>query len=206
MNDQILTNPAPLHRRLAVAAAIALAALLTLLAIPAAGQAHSAKKFGADLSTGAPAVTTPVTCPNLMKSCTHVPAFYYEPSHVGDAPNAPKTGTVTKIKLRSAISGSVRIQLAKAGGEEPTFQAKVVGQGPKLHYKGRSGVQTFDVHIPVHQGQLLALQSKKLGAMSCTGGTLDNDGVFQNPLKLGGPFEYAGSYQSCTPLVQAVMN
>lgn len=203
MNNQILTNPAPLHRRIAIVAALVIAALL---AIPAAGQAHSAKKFGADLSSGAAPVTTPVTCPNTMKSCTHVPVFYDQPAHAGKVPYAPKTGTITQIKLRSSNPGSVRIELAKQMGAAPNFQAKVVGEGPKLHYKGTGGVEKFGVHIPVHKGEWVALQAKSLGAISCDDSQLENDGVFQNALQLGGPFELAGSFLACTPLVQAVMH
>lgn len=203
MNNQILTNPAPLARSVAIVAALVIAALL---AIPAAGQAHSAKKFGADLSSGATPVAAPVTCPNAMKSCTHVPVFYDQPAHAGKVPFAPKNGTVTQIRLRSANPGSVRIQLARQKGAAPTFQAKIVGQGPKLHYKGTGGVEKFDVNIPVHQGEWVALQAKNLSAISCDESMSDNDGVFQNPLQLGGPFEFAGSFQSCTPLVQAVMH
>lgn len=189
------------RRRFALGLSLAVA---SLMALPASGLANA--KFGTDLSGPLDPVATPAACDYApMQSCTRVPEYYDAPSHVGNVPNAPKNGTIKKIKLVSDTPGNLRVQLAKTKGYDQTFQAKIKHEGPKLHYKGTGSIEKFNVSIPVGKGEWLAVRAKNLGAVQCDPNDYDHEAQFQPALSIGGMFASPDELAPCQALIQAVI-
>jgi hypothetical protein len=206
------TNTKTSHfARTAIATALAATALA---AIPAQGSA--AVKFGTDLNpTVQPSNSLPkhpCTHQDPGKSCTRVESVSYgNPGHE----RAPKSGTIKKIRVIAGGPGQFRLQIAKVKvdtiGMDNT--AKVVRDGPVIHYQGQSdqnwntdhyNVESFKVNVPVHNGEYLAMRSKYTSALRCSSGG-DNQLIYQPSLLAGGGFQNASSTDGCWMLLQAVI-
>jgi hypothetical protein len=136
---------------------------------------------------------------------------YGNPGHE----RAPKSGTIRRIRVIAGGPGSFRLQIAKVKvstiGMNNT--AKVVRNGPVIHYQGQSqqnwnsshyNVESFKVNVPVQKGEYLAMRSKYTSAVRCSsGGT--NQLIYQPSLLAGGGFQNASSTDGCWMLLQAVI-
>jgi hypothetical protein len=183
------------------------AAAVAAMAIPSSGLA--ATSFGAKLnqniqpSNSQPAHPCEYNAP--AQPCTRVEMDAY--NNAGHE-RAPKDGTIKQIKLIAGGAGSFRLQIAKANAVQQT--AKVVEQGPTIHYQGQPNnnalhyeVETFNVNVPVKKGEYLATKSKKTSMVRCSSGG-PNQLLFQPALSVGGPFEQATDHDGCWLLLQAV--
>lgn len=191
-------------RRLALVLALGAAALL---AVPATGMA--ATKFGAKLNgTVQPSNSLPAhSCELGMPApCTRVSMEAYGRPDGGE--KAPKDGVIDKIKLIAGGAGHFRLQLARAKpGPE---KAKIVRQGPRIDYQGQGPnwnepyeVEKFNVNLPVHQGEYLAIKARKTSMLRCSSGG-PNQLLFQPALPVGGPFESADDTDGCWLLLEAI--
>lgn len=204
MTKTTTITPAPrrLGRRMILVLALGVAALM---AVPASGFAAS---FGAKLnSTIQPSNSLPAhKCDNgPAQQCTRVLMDAY--NNAGHE-KAPKDGVISKVKLIAGGEGHFRLQIAKAKpGQE---KAKIVRQGPRIDYEGQGpgfdepyNVEKFNVHVPVHEGEYLAIKARKTSMLRCSSGG-PNQLLFQPALPVGGPFEPATHTDGCWLLLQAV--
>jgi hypothetical protein len=121
---------------------------------------------------------------------------------------APKTGTVKHVKLVSCVKGKFRLLLAKANPS--ASKARIVAKGPEIDYTGQSPcggasgdhyvVQSFRVNLKVTKGDYIAIESRRAGTLSCSGG--DGFLLYAPPLPVGGPYKKSHSGASCDLLVQ----
>ena len=138
-------------------------------------------------------------------TCTWVAITAFEN---GSHFTAPKTGTVRHVKLVSCKAGKFRLQLAKANPS--THKAKIVVNGPEITYHGQSPcggasgdhyvVQSFRVNLRVAKGDYIAIEARRAGTLSCSGG--DGFLLYAPPLPVGGPLKKSQSGASCDLLVQ----
>ena len=141
-------------------------------------------------SSSAPSSTPPPTPSNSL------PARPCDEMHPGRActiienearyrPNggerAPKSGTIKQIRLVAGGPGSFQLQIAQVKRSTllGTNEAKVVRNGPVIHYTGQTEanfeddsykVESFKVNVPVKKGQYLAIKAKSTSALYCAGG------------------------------------
>jgi hypothetical protein len=192
-----------LGRRTLVVMALGVAALM---AVPASG--FAATSFGAKLnSTIQPSNSLPAhKCDSgPAQQCTRVSMDAY--NNAGHE-KAPKDGVISKVKLIAGGEGHFRLQIAKAKPGPET--AKIVRQGPRIDYEGQDpmfdepyNVESFNVHVPVHKGEYLAIKAKRTSMLRCSSGG-PNQLLFQPPLQVGGPFQPATHTDGCWLLLQAV--
>ncbi len=210
MNNQSKTRR---FTRTAIATALAATALA---AIPTAN-AGAATKFGAKLDpTVQPSNSLPrhpCTHQDPGRSCTMVEnEAYYRPD---GGERAPKNGTIRRIRLVAGGPGSFRLQIAKVKRStlNDTNKAKVLRNGPVIHYQGQSqqnwdsdhyNVESFKVNVPVHKGEYLAMRTKYTSMVRCSSGG-DNTLIYQAPLLAGGGFTPAKSTDGCWTLMEAVI-
>ncbi len=178
-----------------------------------------AAKFGSDLKNNDGSVTQPANSspahycdPIPGDPCTRVAVAFGDTGTAPGGVSAPRDGVIEKIKLVAGAPGHFRLQLARVkdlalGPGEG--QAKVVEQGPRIDYGSSVNgldyeIQKFHVHVPVHEGEYLAIKSKRTGTLKCTSGSTEQL-LFQPPLQLGGPFESNDDDDDCTMLLQAVI-
>jgi hypothetical protein len=189
-------------RRIALVLALAATALMV---VPATGMAAS--KFGAKLnSTIQPSNSLPAqkcVFGQPAEPCTRVEMDAY--NNAGHE-QAPKDGVIDKVKLIAGGPGDFRLQIAKAKPNKD--KAKIVEQGPKLHYDGQVGdepyeVESFNVNVPVEKGEYLATKSRKTSMLRCSSGG-PNQFLFQPVLPVGGPFETLDYTDGCWLLLEAV--
>jgi hypothetical protein len=121
---------------------------------------------------------------------------------------APRTGIVRHVKLVSCVKGKFRLLLAKASPS--ARKGRIVVRGPEIFYAGQSPcggangdhyiVQSFRVNLRVVKGDFIAIEARRAGTLSCSGG--DGFLLYGPPLPVGGPFKKANSGASCDLLVQ----
>jgi hypothetical protein len=189
-----------------------LVAGLALMVAPATGLAKAPVKFGAKLdptvqpSNSLPAHPCSQEAPGTP--CTFVQNEAYGRPDGGEL--APRTGTIKKIRLIAGGPGSFRLQIAEV---RPNQRAKVVANGPKISYEGQTEanfesdsykVESFDVEVPVHKGDQLALRGNYTSMLRCSSGG-DNTLIYQPPLRLGNPFQPVSDTDGCWILMEAVI-
>ena len=194
----------------------AFATALAATALAAVPRGQAATKFGSDLNpTVQPSNSLPkhpCTHQDAGKSCTRVETVSYgNPGHE----RAPKSGTIRRIRVIAGGPGSFRLQIAKVKANTIGMSntAKVLRNGPVIHYQGQSQqnwnsghykVESFKVNVPVGKGEYLAMRSKYTSALRCSsGGT--NQLIYQPSLLAGGGFQNASSTDGCWMLLQAVI-
>ena len=192
------------HRdALAFLALVIALALGVLTAIPASGMATT--RFGAKLSGDLDPVEVEEQCPDDGGLCTRVPLRYEHPTHAGSSPYAPRDGVIDKIRLVSSTEGVLVPQVVKVKGNfAPITEVKVKAEGPELEYDGTGLVESFNVDLPIKEGQRIAMRTQFAGALHCEPG-IDNEAIVDPVLFLGDPFTDANYYTGCTHLLQAVM-
>ena len=192
-----------------------LATALTAAAILPAGAMAATSNFGSSLNHDPANAGTSCDQNNLDSSpfCTHVGSFY--PGFSGHA-QAKSPGTITKIKLRAQGPMNFRfklIQVRHLSSNHKSGQAKVVAVSRKLHANGPSAngdgsspVETFNVHIKVHKGDYVGLDTNNNTAEYCSDGTPGQLTFFNPNLSLGVGFQQSQGVDDCLLLVQAVYN
>ncbi len=184
--------------------ALAVAAL-AMVAVPAAA---SAATFGADVEPDVQPSNagTPHKCSGFEgKTCTWVLNDAY--GNPGGE-KAPKSGKLKRIKLIAGAPGSFKLQLVKVTKSQ---RAKVVTQGPRIHYQGQSNpnadtyeVEKFKVNVPVHKGEQLAIKTKRTSTLRCSSGG-DNTLLYNPALKVGHTLQSLGSDDGCWMLIEGVV-
>jgi hypothetical protein len=200
------------HAR-AVVCATALAALLI---VPTAG---AVTKFGSDLKNKDGSVTQPTSEKNCQQDanpldstekCDRIAVRYQDTGAIQNNIIAPQNGTIDKLKLVALHKGAFKFELGdvkQLNGSDG--QGKIVDHGPKIEHKSSIigpdyKIQTFNVDIPVHKGDYLAIKSRKTSLLKCQSGSTEQL-LFQPTLPVGGPFESnLGHRSNCTLLLQAV--
>jgi hypothetical protein len=145
-------------------------------------------------------------------ACTHVAVRYGDTGAVAGHVTAPRTGYITRISLISGSAGAVRVKLVRARSidfGQGSGQAKLDTSGPTLHLRGLgfstpAQIESFKVHVRVHRGDYLALDSASLSALTCTSGSTEQL-LFSPVLQVGGGFADSSSADNCTMLVQATI-
>jgi hypothetical protein len=137
--------------------------------------------------------------------CTWVAITAFEN---GSHYTAPQTGTIKHVKLVSCVKGKFRLLLARANPS--ARKARIVAKGPEIGYAGQSPcggasgshylVQTFKVSLHVAKGDYIAIEARRAGTLSCSGG--DGFLLYAPPLPVGGPLKTSHSGASCDLLVQ----
>jgi hypothetical protein len=207
-----MTRTSPAHKIARRSGLLAAVVGLALMLIPAAGLAKAPVKFGAKLdptvqpSNSLPAHPCSQEAPG--SGCTFVSNEAYGRPDGGEL--APRSGTIKKIRLIAGGPGSFRLQIAKV---KPNQRAKVVAVGPMISYAGQTEanfesdnykVESFDVNVPVHEGEQLALRGNYTSMLRCSSGG-DNTLIYQPPLRLGNPFQPVSDTDGCWILMEAVI-
>jgi hypothetical protein len=145
-------------------------------------------------------------CNQAADPCTWVMLEGYTLGNGVGSPKAPKDGTIHQLKLIAGGPGHFRFELAKV---HPNLQeAKIVRKGPQIEYDGQQPggdyeVETFNVNVPVHKGEYLAIQAQRTSMLRCSSGG-PNTLQFTPALQLNGPFETASDDDGCWMLLQAL--
>lgn len=207
-----MTRTSTAHKIARRTGLVAAVASLALMVAPATGLAKAPVKFGAKLdptvqpSNSLPAHPCSQEAPGTP--CTFVQNEAYGRPDGGE--HAPRTGTIKKIRLIAGGPGSFRLQIAKV---KPDQRAKVVANGPKISYTGQTEanfesdnykVESFNVNVPVHKGDQLALRGNYTSMLRCSSGG-DNTLIYQPPLRLGNPFQPVSDTDGCWILMEAVI-
>ncbi|HKP89804.1 MAG TPA: hypothetical protein VJT75_07475 [Thermoleophilaceae bacterium] len=196
-------------RRIAIcAAALASSALLML---PAASGAF---KFGAKLDRDPDNSAPPHDCSKdggeIASPCTRV-LVASDTGLVDNHLTSPKTGKLTKIRVRAGAAGSVRFKLIRLKDPNPTthtIKGKAVAKSKVFQVQGNgfnatNAIESFAVNMTVHKGDYLGFDSSKTSVLRCSsGGT--RQFLFNPPLAVGDPFQTTTSAGSCTLMVQAI--
>lgn len=186
---------------------VAVAVAATALAGGAA-QASAATSFGADVNPSVQPSNSsqPHECNGYpgMKCTWVLNDAYGNPGHE----KSPKSGTLKKIKLIAGEAGSFKLQLVKVNGAQA---AKVVTNGPKITYEGQADpnadtydVETFKVDIPIHEGEQLAIATKKTSTLRCSSGG-PNTLLYNPVLQVGNALQVLGSADGCWMLIEGVV-
>jgi len=185
------------------ALAVAVAAL-----VGGPATASAATSFGADVEPNVQPSNagSPHKCNGFEgKTCTWVlNDAYGAPGHE----KAPKDGELKQIKLIAGAPGSFKLQLVKVNNKQ---KAKVVTQGPRIRYQGQTNpnantykVEKFDVSVPVHEGEQLAIKTKQTSTLRCSSGG-DNTLLYNPALKVGNTLQSLGSDDGCWMLIEGVI-
>jgi hypothetical protein len=196
---------------------VALAGVAAAMAAPASSLASTPVQFGAKLSSMTdPANSTPARpCDEMApgKACTMIENQARE--RPDSLITAPKSGTIKQVRLVAGGPGSFQLQIAQVKRSTlfGTNEAKVVRNGPVIHYTGQTEanfeegvfkVESFKVSVPVRKGQYLAIKAKSTSALYCAGG--GNDILtYQASLMAGGSFRPATSTDGCDLLLGATI-
>jgi hypothetical protein len=191
---------------------------LALLALPAAGNASV--MFGAQLhnqdgTVRQPANSGPHSCDesgndNPTPPCTHVAIQYGDTGAAGNNVTAPKTGWITNISVVAGAPGKFRLKLVKVSGLNAPMgsaQAKVDTVGPWIHVQGLGSnypiqMESFKVHVRVHKGDYLAVDTNSISIVTCESGS-NEQLVFTPTLSLGNPLMSSSANDDCTMLIRA---
>lgn len=147
-------------------------------------------------------------------NCTHIGSYY--PGTSGRV-TAPKNGTIVRIRVLAQGPMTMKFKLVRVRGLSPNNtqgQAKVVKVGPILNVSGPTQaqldngtypIQSFGVHVKVHRGDELAIDTNNNQAEYCSDGT-PGQLTFYNPfLQSGQGFRSSTGTDDCLLLVQAVV-
>jgi hypothetical protein len=211
-------RPSGVTRR-ALAVAIAVPTLVGLAVAPAvAGHAVAPKakhhaSFGAKLTRQSQPSNAfgGQPCEPKKANCTRVMTEAYRRPNPEADQVAPKNGTIGKIMLVGGVKGVFRLQIVKANPK--TSKAKLVRNGPVIHYLGQNTGQTdngppytiesFPVNVKVEKGDFLAVEAKKISFEYCSGGG-DSQITFEPPLVAGAKARHTNHEDGCLMLLEAV--
>jgi hypothetical protein len=116
--------------------------------------------------------------------------------------SAPSDGVITKARFTLPTGGSSpgfpqKLKVARAAGSPDQYT--VVGESGSLPVV--SGVQTFDVRVPMAAGDVLGLQGGTNGVLYCSGSAADVIGVLPGDSPVGSTATYAPQSSNAIPLV-----
>jgi hypothetical protein len=202
----------------ALALAAPLAALLAVPATSAASVNFGAKLHNQDGTVRQPANSQPGhTCDESGNNdptppCTHVAVQYVDGGAVGGHITAPKTGWITSIRVIAGEPGTLRFKLVKVhnlGAGAGTGKGQVDTVGPKVQVQGLGAndpmqIESFKVHMRVHKGDYLAVDSSSISIVTCESGS-NEQLLFTPVLHLGNPFASTSTADDCTMLIQATI-
>jgi hypothetical protein len=146
--------------------------------------------------------------------CTHIGSFY--PGTSGRV-NAPLSGTIVKIRVRAEGPMTMKfkvVRLRHVSADHRHGQAKVLAVSRTLHFNGPSQdqldngispIESAPVHIRVHKGDALAIDTNNNQAEYCSDGTPGQLTFFNPILAPGDGFRSAQGVDTCLLLVQAVI-
>jgi hypothetical protein len=192
---------------------IALAgAALALVVGPAVASASTS--FGADVNSSVePSYSTSHNkCTGL--AYLHAACTWVLDEGLGNVggEKAPQSGKLERIKLIAGAPGSFRLQLVKVRDSDRA--AKVITDGPKIHYQGQDGssangyeVEKFAIQgVHVHAGEQLAVAAKSTSAMQCGpmgSKTVGSSTIIYSPvLQVGNAIQGLGSANGCHLLIE----
>ena len=189
-----------------IKAVVALAIATTVLAGGAA-QAEAATSFGADVKPNVQPsnASQPHAC-YMNDKCTWVLDDAY--GNAGGE-KAPRSGTLKKVKLIAGEPGSFRLQLVKMRDSDRA--ARVITNGPKIAYEGQDDpnadtydVESFKVDVPVHEGEQLAIATRKTSTLRCSSGGANT--MLYNPvLQVGNTAQSFFDASGCWLLIEGVI-
>ena len=205
----MLTNSTFRFRRLAAGLA---AAATAVAMVPAAASATT--WFGSSLNHDPANAGASCVADDSVPAppCTHVGSFY--PGTSGRV-KAPFDGTVTTFKVRAQGPTTLNFHLVKVrnlSADEQSGQAKVDATSRTIQVQGPSStdmdngvypVETFHVHLKVHRGDEVAVDTNNNTAEYCSNGT-PGQLTFNPPLQAGAGFRACTGVDDCLLLVQAV--
>jgi hypothetical protein len=182
-------------------------ALLIVTQAVAAPLGAAGAQFGSNF-TADTGLDNEFNCTN-SDPCTGVQNHAFVGSGTTQLPlKAQFDGTITKIKLLSDSGDDVRLFLARTKSN-PT-RSKLVRKGPILNINDSCNpdcsIQTINVSIPVHKGDVLAFRpttGTSAGFMRCNSGS-PNILEFQPPLVVGNSFQQPDDTDGCDVLWKAV--
>jgi hypothetical protein len=196
-----------------------LASLALTLAPAKSLAAGSPVRFGSALnSTVQPSNSSPgIDCrQSAYGACTMVQEEAYGRPNGGEI--APKTGTITKIRVIAGEFMKFRPQIVNVKHSTSTTlsatKAKASFTGPLLTATGQTeandeegvyNVESFKVHIPVKKGQQLAMLTGRNTAIRCSSGGHNTLLFGLPPAKAGGPAVPATDANGCWTLMEAVI-
>jgi hypothetical protein len=192
------------------------AAALMAAALVPAGASAATSTFGSSLNHSPANAGSSCDQNNLDSNplCTHVGSFY--PGNSGHV-KAGSNGLITKIKVRAQGPMSFRFRLVEVrhlSSDHKRGQVKVITQSRQLNANGPSQTQaddgispteSFKVHIKVHKGDEVAIDTTQNTAEYCSDGTPGQLTFFNPDLPLSG-FHQSQGVDDCLLLVQAVYN
>ena len=204
----LITPTSTRFRRLA--AGIVAAATAVAL-VPAAASATTS--FGSSLNHEPANAGASCVADDSVPSppCTHVGSYY--PGTSGRV-KAPFDGTVVSLKIRAQGPTTLTFHLVRVrnlSADHKSGQAKVVATSRVLHVQGPSStdqdngvypVETFHVHLRVHKGDEVAVDTTNNTAEYCSDGT-PGQLTFNPPLQAGAGFRANTGVDDCLLLVQA---
>ena len=144
--------------------------------------------------------------------CTHVGSYY--PGTSGRV-KAPFKGTVVAFKVRAQGPTTLTfhlVQVRNLSSNHQSGQAKVVATSRTVQVQGPSSTdldngvyptETVHVHLKVHKGDEVAVDSTNNTAEYCSDGT-PGQLTFNPPLQAGAGFRANTGVDDCLLLVQAV--
>jgi hypothetical protein len=146
-------------------------------------------------------------------SCTHVGSYF--PGQSGRA-KSPVNGTIVKIRVRAQAPTKMTfkvVKVRKVAQNHKSGQARAVAKSRTVTVNGPSQqqlddgiypVETFNVHLRVHKGEELAIDTPSNTAEYCSDGT-PGQLLFGPKLAVGGSYKSSKGYDSCLMLARAVV-
>ena len=194
----------------------ALAATVMAAAMIPAGASAATTWFGSSLNHEPANAGSTCDQNNLDNQvfCTHIGSFY--PGTSGRA-QATTSGTITKIRVRAEGPMTLKVKVVKVrnvSSDHRSGQAKVVAVSRTLSFNGPtqtqldngiSPIESANVHIKVHQGEEIAIDTSNNQAEYCSDGTPGQLTFFNPILSLGDGFGSSQGVDHCLLLVQAVI-
>jgi hypothetical protein len=192
----------------------ALAAVLTAVAMLPAGASAASTWFGSSLNHEPANAGSSCDQNNLDSQpfCTHVGSFY--PGFSGRAFSSAN-GTVTTIRVRAQGPMTMKVKVVRIRSLSADHQhgrVKVLAVSRTLNVPGPSQtdmnngafpVQSFGVHLKVHKGDSIAIDTNDNQAEYCSDGTPGQLTFFNPLLAPGDGFRSAQGTDDCLLLVQA---
>lgn len=149
-------------------------------------------------------------CEPKAVACTRVMTEAYRRPDPETDQRAPKNGTIGRIEIVGGLPGKFRLQIVKA--KPGSQKAKLVRNGPVIHYKGQGTtedngppytVESFPVKVQVEKGDYLAVKATKVSFEYCSGGG-GSQITFEPPLTSGQGYRHTAHTDGCLLLLEAV--
>jgi hypothetical protein len=206
----VLTHRLHPHGSRLVGGLIAAAAGLALVPAGASATAWFGSSLNHDPANAGASCSQDDSLPSPL--CTHAGSYY--PGTSGRV-KAPFDGTIVAFRVRAEGPTTLAFRLVRVRNLSQDFtagQARAVATGPTVQVQGPSSdqldngqypVETFPVHLRVHKGDQVAVDTTNNTAEYCSDGT-PGQLTFTPSLSAGSGFSSATGVDDCLLLVQAV--